>query len=211
MWPITTGRLFRADRRYRSIADIAGPAACPAQSRLTHSGSRALDFAVMHKVSCNTYVVEYCPRLGKAMRRRDFIAIIGNAAVGWPLAASAQEAGRPYRLGAVTGSPRDAPFAVAMFDELRRLGFIEGQNLTIDWRSYGSRVDLIPEFVAELCQSPCRCHLCRRGCRNSRGTAGDENDSDPCDYRRYGPVGNGGLDGPARWQYHGCEHLRGRT
>jgi putative ABC transport system substrate-binding protein len=84
------------------------------------------------------------------MRRRDFIAIIGNAAVGWPLAASAQEAGRTYRLGAVTGSPRDAPFAVAMFDELRRLGFIEGQNLTIDWRSYGPRVDLIPEFVAEL-------------------------------------------------------------
>jgi len=84
------------------------------------------------------------------MRRRDFIAIIGNAAVGWPLAASAQEAGRTYRLGAVTGSPRDAPFAVAMFDELRRLGFIEGQNLTIDWRSYGPRVDLIPELVAEL-------------------------------------------------------------
>jgi putative ABC transport system substrate-binding protein len=84
------------------------------------------------------------------MRRRDFIAIIGNAAVGWPLAESAQEAGRTYRLGAVTGSPRDAPFAVAMFDELRRLGFIEGQNLTIDWRSYGPRVDLIPEFVAEL-------------------------------------------------------------
>ena len=84
------------------------------------------------------------------MRRRDFIAIIGNAAVGWPLAASAQEAGRTYRLGAVTGSPRNAPFAVAMFDELRRLGFIEGQNLTVDWRSYGPRIDLIPEFVAEL-------------------------------------------------------------
>ena len=84
------------------------------------------------------------------MTRRDFIAIVGNAAVGWPLAASAQEAGRTYRLGAVTGSPRDAPFVVAMFDELRRLGFIEGQNLTIDWRSYGPRVDLIPEFVAEL-------------------------------------------------------------
>ena len=84
------------------------------------------------------------------MRRRDFIAIIGNAAVGWPLAASAQEAGRTYRLGAVTGSPRDAPFAVAMFDELRRLGFIEGQNLTIDWRSYGTRADLIPEIVAQL-------------------------------------------------------------
>jgi putative ABC transport system substrate-binding protein len=37
-----------------------------------------------------------------------------------------------------------------MFDELRRLGFVEGQNLTIDWRSCGLRVDLIPKFVAEL-------------------------------------------------------------
>ena len=37
-----------------------------------------------------------------------------------------------------------------MFDELRRLGFIEGQNLTIDWRSYGPRIDLIPEFAAEF-------------------------------------------------------------
>jgi putative ABC transport system substrate-binding protein len=37
-----------------------------------------------------------------------------------------------------------------MVDELRRLGFIEGQNLTIDWRSYGTRADLIPEIVAQL-------------------------------------------------------------
>ena len=39
--------------------------------------------------------------LGWGMRRRDFIAIIGNAAVGWPLAASAQEAGRPPALEAL--------------------------------------------------------------------------------------------------------------
>lgn len=39
-----------------------------------------------------------------------------------------------------------------MFDELRRFGFIEGQNLTIEWRSYGS-FDLIPELAAELVKS----------------------------------------------------------
>jgi putative tryptophan/tyrosine transport system substrate-binding protein len=37
-----------------------------------------------------------------------------------------------------------------MTEELRRLGFIEGKNLTIDFRSYGPNTDLIPEFVAEL-------------------------------------------------------------
>ncbi|MGA7911859.1 MAG: ABC transporter substrate-binding protein [Candidatus Dormiibacterota bacterium] len=50
----------------------------------------------------------------------------------------------------MSSSPRDAPVIVAVFDELHRLGFIEGKNLTIDWRSYGPRIDLIPNFVAEL-------------------------------------------------------------
>jgi putative ABC transport system substrate-binding protein len=83
------------------------------------------------------------------MRRREFIALMG-ASVAWPFAAAAQEAGRTYRLGGVSSSPGNAPHFVAMIDELRRLGFVEGQNLTIDWRSYGPRVDLIPQFVAEL-------------------------------------------------------------
>ena len=37
-----------------------------------------------------------------------------------------------------------------MFDELRRVGFVEGQNLTIDWRTYGANADLIPELTADL-------------------------------------------------------------
>jgi putative ABC transport system substrate-binding protein len=83
------------------------------------------------------------------MRRREFIALL-SAIVAAPFAAMAQEPGRTYRLGGVSGSPRNAPPVVAMVDELRRLGFIDGQNFTIDWRSYGPRADLIPEFVAEL-------------------------------------------------------------
>jgi putative ABC transport system substrate-binding protein len=83
------------------------------------------------------------------MRRREFIALMG-ASVAWPFAAMAQEPGRTYRLGGLSGSPRDSPPFVAMFDELRRLGFIEGQNLSIDWRVYALHIDLIPEFAAEL-------------------------------------------------------------
>ena len=83
------------------------------------------------------------------MRRRDFI-LAGCATIGWPLAAPAQEAGRTYRLGGLAISPRNSPFFVAMFDELRRHGFVEGQNLAIDWHHYGPRIDLIPEFAAEL-------------------------------------------------------------
>jgi putative ABC transport system substrate-binding protein len=83
------------------------------------------------------------------MRRRDFIIFLGGAVV-WPLAARAQEGGRTYQIGGLSAGPRGAPYWLAVFDELRRAGFIEGQNLTIDWHQYGPRVHLIPEFAAEL-------------------------------------------------------------
>jgi putative tryptophan/tyrosine transport system substrate-binding protein len=84
------------------------------------------------------------------MKRRDFITLCGSATVAWPLSALAQEAGRTYRVGGLTIGPRTTPYFGAMFDELRRLGFSEGQNLTIDWLQYGPRIDLVSEFAAEL-------------------------------------------------------------
>jgi putative ABC transport system substrate-binding protein len=83
------------------------------------------------------------------MRRREFIALAG-ASVAWPFATMAQEPGRTYRLGCLLASPRDGPLAIAFIAELRRLGFIEGQNLTVEWRAYGLRADLISEYTAEL-------------------------------------------------------------
>jgi hypothetical protein len=71
------------------------------------------------------------------MKRREFISLIGGAAAAWPRAARGQEPGRIYRLGGLFASPRDAPHYVALFDELRRLGFNEGQNLAIDAAGYG--------------------------------------------------------------------------
>jgi putative ABC transport system substrate-binding protein len=83
------------------------------------------------------------------MRRRKFITVLGGA-VAWPLAARAQQAGRTYRLGCLFPPPRDNPPNMAFFDELRRLGFIEGQNLTVEYRGYGQHVDLIPQYATEL-------------------------------------------------------------
>lgn len=82
------------------------------------------------------------------MHRRKFIELLCGNAVVWPLAARAQEAKRAYRVRAVSAFPRHAPAIVAMFDELRKFGFIEGKNLTIDWRSYGPHTDLVSEFEA---------------------------------------------------------------
>jgi putative tryptophan/tyrosine transport system substrate-binding protein len=88
------------------------------------------------------------------MKRRDFITLLSGATLLAPLAAGAQEPGRTYRLGNVHTSPRDAPHNVAFFDELRRLGFIEGENLTIDWRGFGMRIEQFEEFAAEQVKAP---------------------------------------------------------
>jgi putative tryptophan/tyrosine transport system substrate-binding protein len=83
------------------------------------------------------------------MRRREFIALMG-ASVAWPFAALAQEPGRMYRLGSLHFSPLRAPHHVALFDELKRQGFIAGQNLWVDERGYGLHADQLAEHAAEL-------------------------------------------------------------
>jgi putative ABC transport system substrate-binding protein len=55
-------------------------------------------------------------------------------ALAGPLTAGAQEPGRIYRIGALYNGPRNAPHQVAFFDELRRHGFVPGQNLNVDER-----------------------------------------------------------------------------
>ena len=70
------------------------------------------------------------------MRRREFIALVG-ASVTWPFAALAQQPGRMYRLSCLLPLTHDAPINLAFIEALRRHGFIEGQNLTVEWRAYG--------------------------------------------------------------------------
>jgi putative tryptophan/tyrosine transport system substrate-binding protein len=82
--------------------------------------------------------------------RREFITLIGGAAAAWPLAARAQEPGRIYRVGGLHASPRDAPHHLALFDELRRLGFIDGQNLVVDAAGYGMSAERFAVHAAQL-------------------------------------------------------------
>jgi putative ABC transport system substrate-binding protein len=46
--------------------------------------------------------------------------------------------------------PRDHPFSKLFTDKLRGFGFIEGQNLAVEWRNYGQSIGLLPQYVAEL-------------------------------------------------------------
>src|SRR5262245_28231967 len=83
------------------------------------------------------------------MKRREFITLLGGVAV-WPLVARGQEPGRIYRLGVLFAGPRDAPHYVALFNELRRLGFIEGQNLVNDAAGYGLPPERMEVHAADL-------------------------------------------------------------
>src|SRR6202000_2309282 len=83
---------------------------------------------------------------GANMKRRDFVVGLGATAALVPRIAQAQEPGRTYRLAAVFGSPKAAPFIVAFFVELRALGFLDGQNLKIEAR-YGLQGELPPDAL----------------------------------------------------------------
>jgi putative tryptophan/tyrosine transport system substrate-binding protein len=84
------------------------------------------------------------------MRRREFITLVGGTAVAWPFGVRAQEPGRTYRIAGLTPSSRDGPHYAALFAELGRLGFIEGQNLTVEGRGFGGRTVEFPDIAMEL-------------------------------------------------------------
>ena len=91
--------------------------------------------------------------MASQIERRKFLATLGGAAAGWPLAARAQQAGRTYRVAIVAVNPTGGPGPVmgrgvpALLDELRQLGFSEGQNLTMDYRSTNKPV---AQFALDL-------------------------------------------------------------
>ena len=69
------------------------------------------------------------------MTRREFIAFLGGAAAVWPIVARAQQSGKEYRIGILTGQLRSKDQDTAAFvDELHRNGFEEGRNLGVDHR-----------------------------------------------------------------------------
>jgi putative ABC transport system substrate-binding protein len=86
------------------------------------------------------------------MRRREFIALIGSAAIGWPLASHAQKS--MPRLGVLLyTSPKADPQLEAVRHGLRDLGYTEGKNLAIEYRYAEGRPERLPWLAAELAQS----------------------------------------------------------
>jgi putative ABC transport system substrate-binding protein len=86
------------------------------------------------------------------MRRREFITVLGGAALAWPLAARAQQAGKVYRIGILETIPasQNAANLDALRKGLRELGYIEGQNLSIEYSSADGFAERFPELAGEL-------------------------------------------------------------
>jgi len=83
------------------------------------------------------------------MRRRD---LLGAGVVAlWPCTGPAQQAGRTYRLGFVAQQPHTA-YAV-LLEELDRLGFVEGRNLSVDPRGFGLSVEQLEATAVEVTQA----------------------------------------------------------
>ena len=89
------------------------------------------------------------------MRRREFITHLGSCAVAWPLVARAEQPRKIVKIGYLGPQP-DNPMIAASYSvtasELRKLGFVEGQNLTIAYRHHNVPGADIPKLAAELVQ-----------------------------------------------------------
>ena len=89
------------------------------------------------------------------MKRREFISLLSAAAAVWPLAARAQQAAMPVIGFLSSGSPDAVPGQLAGFRKgLADLGYVEGRNISIEYRWVEQRYERLPEMAAALVRRP---------------------------------------------------------
>jgi putative ABC transport system substrate-binding protein len=88
------------------------------------------------------------------MKRREFITLLGGAAVTWPLAAPAQQGERMHRIGVLMPLAADDPEpqmrVAALAQGLQQLGWVIGRNVRIETRWSAGNADDIRKYAVEL-------------------------------------------------------------
>jgi ABC-type uncharacterized transport system substrate-binding protein len=89
------------------------------------------------------------------MRRREFITLVGSAAAAWPMTARAQQPAMPVIGYLSTGSRESDPVNLAAFRRgLGEIGYVEGQNVTIEYRWAESHYDRLSAMADDLVRRP---------------------------------------------------------
>jgi putative ABC transport system substrate-binding protein len=116
------------------------------------------------------------------MRRREFIAGLGSAAA-WPLAAGAQQPPAPV-IGWLSPQSADDDYknVISFLQGLRETGYVEGQNVAVEYRYAENQYDRLPALAAVT--PPRSGNRIQRHPRNAGGEGSDHDHTDPLCRRR---------------------------
>jgi putative ABC transport system substrate-binding protein len=87
------------------------------------------------------------------MDRRAFIGILAGGLLAAPLAAEGQQTGKIYRLGFLRGGPPLEAYVEGLREGLRERGYVDGQNVVVEYRSTDGGFDQLPQLAEELVRS----------------------------------------------------------
>ena len=99
------------------------------------------------------------------LQRREFIALIGGASAAWPLTGRAQQLKPRIGLVSIGADPSNPVIFIPFLQQMRDLGYIDGQNVVFERRFAAGRDDLINGFVTNVLFPQFYCNMTAKGAR----------------------------------------------